>query len=229
MTKSINKMYYQKYLPGDIVELSSSIFDGDLNGIGMITNCRCGNCYEFFHLDNTDELQTHLVNLNNINISSKLIHRKFNKISDYYCKWVCKDKDNCELCNYKIENFIPSDFFFVNDRVYQKELGYGKIYKAKILEFDIFRYIKKSSLHYQDIWIGLVENYLDKSKVYYNVYFDKLKRSKDLLAEDLKLYHRRGFTLDNNISQDFCNQCIYQDCSNCGIINDSIKQKLIEL
>lgn len=229
MIKSINKMYYQKYLPGDIVEISSSMFDGNLNGIGMITKCKCNNNYEFFHLDNTDELRTHYINLNNINISSRLIYRRLNKTSDYYCKWVCKDKDNCELCNYRIENFIPSDFFFTNDKVYQKKLGYGKIYEAGVLVFNIFKYIEKSSLHYQDIWIDLVEEFIDKSKICYRVYLDELKRSETLLAEDLKLYHRRGFTLDNDINQDFCNQCIYQDCSNCGIISDSIKQKLIEL
>lgn len=126
MTKNTKrKLYYQKYLPGDIITWSYDSIDEIIliklvtGVVGLFGSFR----YETVDLELGCSLdhryygdRTNILVSNTDIINSRLIFRSFPGISDIICKKVCKFSGECDLCNFK-PSTRPNEFFFSGDKI----------------------------------------------------------------------------------------------------------------
>lgn len=247
MTKNTEKrrrLYYQKYLPGDIITPwfydNHSISElGELGLIRLVTGVigTFGNFrYETIDLElgRSRELRYYEERRNmlvsNIDIeNSRLIFRPLLGTSDIVCKEICKFSGECDLCNFK-PYVKPNEFFFPGDKVNSIQLTSYPVDKRKGI-------VKRVRINVNNILIEFVDELNKKD----NVTLDFIKkRIKELItletleyqvfmgytsievshfSNKLRLFQRRCYTIDPG-RLNYCSQCILprDECNECGII-----------
>lgn len=232
MTKNIKPMYYQKFLPGDIIQLPFSDKDS-LSSFGVIIKCRgtFGNFYYDYCCNRGSTVYVGTL-LDNFTIeNTRLVYRLFNEKSDIFCRKVCKYQDNCDLCNFKLNNYSPSGFFFLSDRVNIPKVNDKGFIKSIELKLDSVKDELKYSyndLYYLDRCIKLITENINVNDLEYSIIMD---HSEELLTriEKIRLYQRRSYTLDPEKSKNYCDQCIIKNCEDCNIIFYNINKKYNQL
>lgn len=249
MTKNTKtRLYYQKFLPGDIIRTEP--FDK----LGVVIRCS-GSFGSFYYEYYTLDIDDSYYRLNDVNKklltddfsirTTKVVYKSFMDTSDILCKRVCKYPDNCDLCNFKIDdNFSPNKLFFLGDRVNVPVARYypvndrkGIVRSMRIIDYDDYNNNLRNELNHslskQDPfnlkdWIEIVK--CNSDNLTYMIQMERTGYELKFESSDIRLNQRRGYTLDPGVmTKTYCDQCIDQDCENCIITEHNFNQKFKEI
>ena len=149
----------------------------------------------------------------------ELVYRIFPRTSDYHCRELCEVKTGCkEGCPL----FVKPSIYFLGDEVTIKDSSGKNIYRTTVTGTKIpnlyyytatnssrrreYKYeniiIPSSSVTVKEA-IERIENRKDELEIVYELRYPedekRLEYSITKKAEDIRLFHRRGYTLDPDI------------------------------
>ena len=203
-------MKYQKFIPGDVVK---GIKDDEyfiVVGSDLEKN-------DLIRLQYESQIQNCTTTSRSIGLNEyyELIYRTFPRISDYHCRELCKIKSDCRDCPLRISPKTLKEMYFLGDEVTIGDDSRKHIYRATIIKVSIpdlylfsSRYrppiIPSSRIKVEEA-IDILERYRAEkgnSGVVYGLKFsgdDGGQYSITREAKDIRLFYRKGYTLDEDI------------------------------
>lgn len=235
MIKNIEVMgkRYQHLICGDLVELTGG------RGVGIVMETRGGgeegsNRYKIvvdpyinnpFNALAPQNFKHYLYNNNYYNSFSdveRIITRPYLNTSDYYCREICDIQTDCNECPLQVPLENLRKFYFNGDIVVVRGYKCRVVGSGIDINYETRIEIKNKNLTLMDGSYDLIIN--SNPKIYYDLkYLDSnlLIDNKD--SSELRLYHRRGFTLDPGTIDKYCLMCYGGDkCKTCLI--DVVKE-----
>lgn len=219
------------FIPGDIIIVGEIYVlvtcinsNGSIRGIDLTNILKCYNIEK-----SISNMYTHFIN-SKIEIEGndlekfknlRLYKRLFLNTSDYYCREVCKIKSDCVNCPLNIRDV--GKYFFIDDIVYYNKYKftvnkvrlnlYGVHIDALIdaLIDDSTRTVS-SNFNELDYYVSIGKIYLD----YELKYCSDLESTINFKRSDqIRLFLRRGYTIDPEDKEKYCILCINNNCKNC--------------
>lgn len=223
MTKNTKRrLYYQKYLPGDIITwFNNDIYINEINLIRLVTGVVgfFGNFrYETVDLElGRSSEHRYYGERTNILVSN----------TDIVCKEVCKFSGECDLCNFK-PSIRPNKFFFPGDKInstllisYPVNNRKGIVKRVRINEsvlIDFVEELNEKSIVTLDFIKNRIKELVTLENLEYGVFMEYSSKEISHFSKNLRLFQRRGYTIDSGVN--YCSQCILSkdNCNECGIV-----------
>ena len=155
----------------------------------------------------------------------ELVYRTFSRVSDYHCRELCKVRSGCRDCPLFIRPRILREIYFLGDEVTIKDSNEIYTYRATVTGVKIpnlyYYTADRVYIRYRQGQYQSEDLIIPSSSITVEEVIEKLKNRKNELwmeyelrypesekrfvysiikkSEDIRLYHRKGYTLDEDI------------------------------
>ena len=145
----------------------------------------------------------------------KIITRSYLNTSDYYCREICDIQTDCNECPLQVPLENLRKFYFNGDIVVVGGYKCRVVGSGIDINYETRIEIKNKNLTLMEGSYDLIIN--SNPRIYYDLkYLDSNSPINNKDSSELRLYHRRGFTLDPGIDK-YCLMCYGDKCKTCLI------------